>query len=61
MEELTLRHNEKDELFKLLVIKHSPERIDSQIANTMAKMEQEDVEHVRQCFNEWLKIVGETT
>jgi small-conductance mechanosensitive channel len=47
------RHNERDKLFSLLVAKSAPESIDLQIAQTMAKMEKEDIEEVKKQFTEW--------
>jgi hypothetical protein len=52
MDELEIRHAERDILFKLLVAKHT-NNIDFLLANQKAKMEQEDVQLVENQFNIW--------
>jgi len=58
MAQVDTRHNEKDKLFSLMVAKREPESIDLQIAQTMAKMEKEDVEEVKKQFDEYQKLKG---
>jgi len=58
MAQVDTRHNEKDKLFSLLVAKCEPDSIDLQIAQTMAKMEKEDIEEVKKQFENYEKIRG---
>jgi len=58
MPQVDTRHNERDMLFSLMVAKCEPDSIDLQIAKTMAKMEQEDIDAVKKQFEEYLKVKG---
>jgi hypothetical protein len=52
MAQIDTRHDERDILFKMFVAKHNND-FNTLIANMMAKMEKDDVEAVKQQFEEW--------
>jgi hypothetical protein len=58
MAQIDTRHVEKEKLISLLIAQVSPESIPMQITQTMAKMEQTDIDDVMRIFEKYKESIG---
>lgn len=57
MAQVDTKSAQRDKLFNLLVAREDPKNLELQIAQSMAVMEEEDVEIVNKRFADWKKTL----